>query len=436
MDTTPITPSSKMPCRLSISTMSLGQSYAGHTLEQRLDQAAQHGYQGIELFYDDLEYIAQTLPLIPPSSYTTETTAIPTTILMAPPTSAPTDSQLVRAAALVRAMCAKRRLTVICLQPFRHFEGLISRDARADRLAELRLWCRLAGIMRTDLILIPSSFLPASLTTGDLKFIVQDLREAADIAAAAKPPVRLCYEGLAWGTHIDTWQASWDVVQQVDQPNFGLCLDTFNIAARVYADPMIHGGVQPDAEEQIAASMKELASSVDVERVFLVQIADGARLASPLLPGHPLYDPDLPARMAWSRKHRLFYGEGDRSGYLPINQILNTVLGDLGYRGWLSFELFNRRASGTDASVPAEMARRGAESWAKLVEDYGLMTEVDAEKHGSKKIKRAKNLKDSLEIEIKGDEVDGLSTGHGHSRRKSLVRWLNVCGLSQSAYEE
>lgn len=430
-----------MPCRLSISTMSLGQSYAGHSLEQRLDQAAKHGYQGIELFYDDLEYIAQTLPLMPPSSQTTDSTSIPTTILMGAPTTAPTDSQLVRAAALVRAMCAKRRLTVICLQPFRHFEGLISRDARTNRLVELRLWCRLAGIIKTDLILIPSSFLPASKITGDLEFIVQDLREAAEIAAAAKPPIRLCYEALAWGTHIDTWQASWDVVQQVDKPNFGLCLDTFNIAARVYADPMVHGGVQPGANEQMAASMKELASSVNVDRVFLVQIADGARLAAPLLPGHPLYDSDLSARMAWSRQHRLFYGEGDRSGYLPIGQILTTILGDLGYCGWLSFELFNRRTSGTDASVPSEMARRGAESWVKLVEEYGLVTEDKtdkkySEKQVAKKIKRAKNLKDSIEVVSKEDELDSLSSGHGHGRRKSLVRWLNVCRLSQSGYEE
>lgn len=336
-------------------------------------------------------------------------------------------------------MCAKRRLTVICLQPFRHFEGLISRETRTSRLVELRLWFRLAGIVRTDLILIPSSFLPASKITGDLKFIVQDLREAADIAAAAKPPVRLCYEALAWGTHIDTWQASWDVVQQVDKPNFGLCLDTFNIAARVYADPVVHGGVQPRAEKQMAASMKELASVVDVNRVFLVQIADGARLAAPLLPGHPLYDSDLPARMSWSRQHRLFYGEADRSGYLPVDQILNNILGNLGYRGWLSFEVFNRRTSGTDASVPAEMARRGAESWAKLVDDYGLVTvteDDDNEKKETKKIKRARNLKDSFEIVSKEDEVDSLSSGLGHSRRKSLVRWLNVCGLYQSGYEE
>jgi 4-hydroxyphenylpyruvate dioxygenase len=427
-----------MPCRLSISTMSLGQSYAGHSLEHRLDQAAQHGYRGIELFYDDLEYIAQTLPLVPPSSFTTaDTTAIRTTILMAAPTTAPTDSQLVRAAALVRAMCAKHRMTVICLQPFRHFEGLISRNARANRLAELRLWCRLAGILRTDLILIPSNFLPVSQVTGDLKFIVQDLREAADIAAAEKPPVRLCYEALAWGTHIDTWQASWAVVQQVDRPNFGLCLDTFNVAARVYADPTVVGGVQPGGSTQMAASMKELASTVNVDRVFLVQIADGARLAAPLQPCHPLYNADLPARMTWSRQHRLFYDESDRSGYLPIDQILTAILGDLGYRGWLSFELFNRQTSSTDAGVPAEMERRGAESWAKLVEDYALLTEGSG-KTIAKKIKRAKPSKENGEIKVKteGEYEDGTSSGHKDGRRKSLVRWLNVCGLSQSGYDE
>ncbi|KJR82409.1 4-hydroxyphenylpyruvate dioxygenase [Sporothrix schenckii 1099-18] len=409
-------PSSKTPCRLSISTLSLGQSYAGHSLEQRLDQASQHGYQGIELFYDDLEYIAQTLPLVPPSSFTTtDSTVIPTTILMAAPTTAPTDSQLVRAAALVRAMCATRRLAVICLQPFRHFEGLVSRDARAHRLAELHLWCRLAGILRTDLILIPSNFLPAGQVTGEFKFIVQDLREAAEIAAAATPPL--------------------GVAQQVDRPNFGLCLDTFNIAARVYADPAVSGGVQPEGPQRLTESVKELAAAVSVDRVFLVQIADGARLAAPLVPGHPLYDADSPARMTWSRQHRLFYGEDDRSGYLPVDQVLAAILGDLGYRGWLSFELFNRRTSGTDASVPAEMARRGAASWAKLVEDFGLETGGGG-KTGPQTLKGAKVAEESCATKSKeGGAGESLSSRSG-SQRKSVVRLLTLCGLCQPGSEE
>ncbi|CAK7220608.1 hypothetical protein SBRCBS47491_004246 [Sporothrix bragantina] len=365
-----------------------------------------------------------------------------TTAVMVVSTSAPTDSQLVRAAALVRGMCERRKLSVLCLQPFRHFEGLINKTARADRLSELRLWCRLATILRTDLILIPSNFLPEIQLTGDLDVIVQDLRDAAAVAAAAKPPVRLCYEALAWGTHIDTWQASWDVVQRVDRPNFGLCLDTFNIASRVYADPALLGGLQVGGRKAMEASLKELVEVVDVERVFLVQVADGARLAAPMQPGHPLYDVDMPTRMAWSRNHRLFYGEESRSGYLPIADVLKAIFGGLGYPGWVSFELFNRRMSDTDAGVPAEMAQRGAESWAKMVRDFQLVTETsastsvkDVAKKAASVIKGANGVKESKERILKS-EADSCSTSETDARQKSWVRWLSACGPSKPTYED
>ncbi|CAK7208653.1 hypothetical protein SEUCBS140593_000245 [Sporothrix eucalyptigena] len=425
--------------------MSLGQSYAGHTLERRLEQATRYGYQGIELFYDDIEYFAQTLPLSPPSKSVALTKSTPTTDLMIPHTTAPTDSQLVRAAAMIRGICERRKLTVLCLQPFRHFEGLINKKARADRLSELRLWCRLASILRTNLILIPSNFLPKIHLTDDLDVIVQDLQDAAAVAAAANPPVRLCYEALAWGTHISTWQASWDVVQRVNQANFGLCLDTFNIAARDYADPGIPGGVLSSGPDALKASLKELVETVDVNRVFLVQVADGARLAAPVQPGHPLYDSEMPTRMAWSRNHRLFYGEDSRSGYLPIADILEAIFNGLGYRGWVSFELFNRRMGGADASVPVEMAQRGAESWAKMVQDFQLVTDSSATisvKDAAKKAVKAIKATNSA-ISVSGsketlskEETDSDCTDTLDVRTKPWMRWLNACGLSSSQYDD
>ncbi|CAK7242686.1 MAG: hypothetical protein STHCBS139747_004183 [Sporothrix thermara] len=429
--------------------MSLGQSHAGHALEHRLDQAAGHGYEGIELFYDDLEYLALTLPLEPPSEILDTAKTTPTasstatgTVALAS-TTAPTDSQLVRAAALVRGMCEHRKLVVLCLQPFRHFEGLVDKTARADRLSELRLWCRLAAILRTDLILIPSNFLPAIQLTGDLDVIVQDMRDAADVAAAAKPPVRLCYEALAWGTHIDTWQASWDVVQRVDRSNMGLCLDTFNMAARIYADPALSGGVQVAGQEAMKASLEELVATVDVGRVFLVQVADGARLAAPMQPGHPLFDADMPSRMAWSRNHRLFYSEDSRSGYLPVAAVLDAFFNGLGYRGWVSFELFNRRMSDTDASVPAEMAQRGAESWAKILRDFQLVTERPASTSAkgvadravcATRIAHAVNKEDEEETVKSG--AGSNSTGDANMRKKPWVRWLSACAASKTTYDD
>jgi len=84
----------------------------------------------------------------------------------------------------------------------------------------------------TRLIQIPTNWLNEG-TTGDLEVVTQDLIEMAEIGLAQPEPISFAYEGVAWGTHFDTCQETWELVQRVNRPNFGLCLDTYHIAARV-----------------------------------------------------------------------------------------------------------------------------------------------------------------------------------------------------------
>ncbi|KKA29929.1 hypothetical protein TD95_001500 [Thielaviopsis punctulata] len=347
--------------QLGISTMSLGRCWAGHSFEHKLDMAAKHGYRGIELWHEDLMDIAARYP----------------------GGLAVFDNQLT-AARYVRRLCAARRLSIICLQPFAMFEGAVDRAVHAARLADLRLWLRLAHALGTDLIHIASSMAPAAQLSPDTDLAVADLQAAARLAAAQSPPVRLSYEALAWGSRIDTWEQSWAVVQAVDMANFGLCLDSFNIAGRIYADPASATGCTPDAAAAVTQSMQRLVAQVDVARVFFVQVVDAARLAAPLVPGHEYYNAEQPSRMSWSRNCRLFYGEHERGAYLPVTQICEAFFNGLGFRGWVSLELFNKRMSETDAEVPEELARRGAVCWEKLIRDMGMdvakvETEADAE---------------------------------------------------------
>ena len=120
-----------------------------------------------------------------------------------------------------------------------------------------------------------------------------------------QPPIRFAYEALCWGTYWDLWEQSWDLVKAVDRPNFGLCLDTFNIAGRIYADPTTPAFFTPKGDEAIRASLDRLVSTVDVSRVFSIQITDAERLAQPLIAGHELHEPNQPPRMSWSRSCRL-----------------------------------------------------------------------------------------------------------------------------------
>ncbi|KAK8075622.1 hypothetical protein PG997_010285 [Apiospora hydei] len=348
-----------MSCRLAITSMSLGRSHAGHSLSHKLDMAQAYGYKGIELFHEDLADMAQQLGHHDPNNTNTA------------------EENELEAASLIRQMCRARDLTILCLQPFAGYEGLVDRAGHARRLDQLRSWFRLAKALGTDMVQIPSSFLPASQCTGDRLRIIADLRRAADMGAAEG--IRFVYEALCFGTHVDTWEASWEIVRAVDRDNFGLCLDTFNIAGRVYADPALASGCcgdsHADAQAAVQESLARMRATVDVAKVFYVQVVDAERLASPLKPGHAFYDAQQPARMSWSRNCRLFYGERERGAYLPVRDIARAIFQDLRFEGWVSLELFHRRMADRDAGVPRELARRGAVSWRKLVGDMELRVE-------------------------------------------------------------
>lgn len=342
-----------MSYQLAISSMSLGRCFAGHALNHRLDMAQKYGYQGIELFYEDLAYLADHLSA-------------------EDSTCGPSSAAQIAAAGQIYTMCRDRGLQIICLQPFLHFDGLVDRIEHERHMEKLELWVQLARILNTDIIQIPANFLPAQFVADDLDLIVADLRKVADFGLAQSPPIRFAYESLCWSTRVDTWEACWDVVKRVDRPNFGMCLDTFNIAGRVYADPTSPTGRLPGAEQAVRESIRRLVAEVDVSKVFYVQVVDAERLKTPLIEGHPYYNADQPARMSWSRNCRLFYGERDLGAYLPVKDIALAFFHGLGYQGWVSLELFNRRMADNGVEVPEELARRGAVSWSKLSRDIKL----------------------------------------------------------------
>lgn len=331
-----------MPCLPAISSHSLGRAWV-HDLEPKLNQARRYGLD-IEMFFEDLEYLAHTMP----ASSSTE--------------------RLRQAARKVRSMCDDRSITIVCLQPFMHYEGLRDRQLHRARVEEFKVWVQLAKILRTDIIAIPSTCLPKSEVSGDKQLIADDLREVADIAGPEG--IRVAYESLAWGTYADTWDDAWAIVKAVDRPNFGICLDTFNMAARVYADPSSPSRKNADAEKAMKASLDRMIRTIEVEKIFFVQVVDAEFLAEPLIEGHPFYNADQRTRMSWSRNCRLFYGE--EGSYLPVAAILKAIIVDLGFNGWVSAELFNRSLASADQSVPEQHAGRAAASWRKIVGEFHL----------------------------------------------------------------
>ncbi len=200
----------------SIATVSLS-----GTLPEKLEAAAAAGFDGVELFENDLLYHSGS----------------------------PQD---------IRRLCEDLGIAVTLFQPFRDFEGCprarVQRNLdRAERKFDLM------HELGVDLMLLCSNVQADAL--GDNETLVGDLGQIAERAGARG--LRVGYEALAWGRHVKTWRQVWSLVQQVDHPALGVILDSFHTLAL---------GDDPSGIIDIPG-----------ERIFFVQLADAPLLAMDVL---------------------------------------------------------------------------------------------------------------------------------------------------------
>ncbi|KAH7071856.1 xylose isomerase-like protein [Paraphoma chrysanthemicola] len=332
-----------------ILSASLGRAWL-HEFEDKVKQAAMSGFEGIEVFYEDLDYLAKKLFSVDD----------------------PSNDQVLSAAEYARRLLDETEITVIGLQPFLFYEGLLDRQQHARLIEKIHVWFKIAKRLQTNTIQIPANFLPAEQLTGDLDIIAADLTELADLGLKEDPPIRFAYESLCWSTHIDTWEKSLVVANMVNRPNFGLCLDTFNIAGRVWGDPASPTGKTPNADADLKASLERLRRDMPLDKVFYIQVVDAERMESPLVSGHPFHVDGNPPRMNWSRNARVYMYETDRGAYLPAEDVARAIIEGLGYKGWVSMELFSRTMAEQGDEVPASHAERGIVAWRKLVQRLQL----------------------------------------------------------------
>lgn len=219
------------------------------------------------------------------------------------------------------------------------------------------------------------------------------MRELAQLGLEQNPPIRIAFEALCWGSHVYTWQHSWEVAKAVNRPNFGIVLDSFHIAGYEFADPGCEGSQRPDAQKRLDASLAELVKTVKPEKVFYIQLANAERADPPITPnsGSAFYNPDMPTRMAWSRHCRLYPYEDEQGAYMPIEQCAKAFK-QIGFEGYMryanrcfpapvlfpdtklrhSFEVFHRFLYTSNKTVPRESASRAQNSWRKLVDRLHL----------------------------------------------------------------
>ncbi|MFC5835482.1 bifunctional sugar phosphate isomerase/epimerase/4-hydroxyphenylpyruvate dioxygenase family protein [Nonomuraea insulae] len=241
--------------RKSIATVSVS-----GTLTEKLAAIAAAGFDGVEIFENDL--------LVSPH----------------PPEE-------------IRARAADLGLTIDLYQPFRDFE-CVPGPLLAANLERAEHKFRVMERLGADLLLVCSNVSPATIRDDDLA--AEHLRLLAE--RAAEHGVRVAYEALAWGRHVNEYLHAWRVVNMADHPALGTCLDSFHILSR---------GSDPIGIEAIPG-----------EKIFFLQLADAPLLAMDVL--------------QWSRHHRCFPGQGTFDLARLVRHTLNA-----GYAGPLSLEVFN-----------------------------------------------------------------------------------------------
>ncbi|MFJ8714168.1 bifunctional sugar phosphate isomerase/epimerase/4-hydroxyphenylpyruvate dioxygenase family protein [Streptomyces violaceus] len=202
--------------RTSIATVSLSGSLTG-----KLDAAARAGFDGVEIFENDL----LASPLTPED---------------------------------IRARCADLGLTIDLFQPMRDIEAVPEAEF-ARNLRRARHKFELMRRLGADTVLVCSSVSPQAM--DDDALAAEQLSRLADLARESG--VKVAYEALAWGRHVSTYDHAWRIVEAAGHPALGTCLDSFHILSR---------GSDPKGIADIPG-----------EKIFFLQLADAPLLAMDVL---------------------------------------------------------------------------------------------------------------------------------------------------------
>jgi sugar phosphate isomerase/epimerase len=225
-------------------------------------------------------------------------------------------------------------LRVTGFQVLRDFEGLSGHlhAYKVDVAKAMLTMCRALG---SPLLLACSS--SSAHATGDPALLVRDLQKLAMLAVPLG--VKVAYEALSWGRHVNQVMQSWALVDAADRSNLGLALDSFHILAH---------GTAPD-----------VLDDVDPAKVFLVQLSDFL--------WQETRTPE--ERIETARHYRVFPGEGVHGTELA--ELVRRV-DAMGYRGDYSFEVFNDDYRQLPLPMVADRARRSVNWIAGVVSRRSL----------------------------------------------------------------
>jgi 4-hydroxyphenylpyruvate dioxygenase len=158
----------------------------------------------------------------------------------------------------VGRLCRDLGLGICAFQPFRDFEGM-PEPQRGRNFARAQHKFDLMEELGTDLLLICSNVSPASL--GGIDRAAADFHALGELAASRD--LRVGFEALAWGRHVNDYRDAWEIVRRADHKSIGIILDSFHALAPAFPVTAM--------------------ASIPADKIFLVQLADAPKLGLDVL---------------------------------------------------------------------------------------------------------------------------------------------------------
>ncbi len=326
--------------RRSIATVSLS-----GTLPEKLEAIAVARFDGVEIFENDLVFC----------------------------TLSPRE---------IRAISDDLGLTIDLFQPFRDLEGVDDAQFRKN-LDRAQRKFDVMGELNAPMMLVCSNVLPNAI--DDDARSADQLRRMAELAQ--QRGIKLAFEALAWGTHVNTFDRAWKIVKAADHAHLGLALDSFHTLALPHDWSAL--------------------SKLPGDRIFFMQIADAPRL-------------DM-ASLMLSRHHRCLPGQGE----LDVPGFVEAAL-RAGYTGTISLEIFN---DGFRAAPPRQTARDGMRSLLYVEEQVRRLQE-GAVKAGEKRAARRVSLFDPP-APAKTRGIAFIEFTVDEASHRGLARFLQSLGFTR-----
>ena len=225
-------------------------------------------------------------------------------------------------------------LRVTGFQVLRDFEGL-SGHLHSYKVEVAKAMLGMCHALGSTVLLACSS--TSAHAVGEPQALKKDLQKLATLAVPLN--IRIAYEALSWGRYLNEFTQAWEVVQEADRANLGICLDSYHVLA---------------TRTELAA-----LEEVDARKVFLVQLSDFL--------WHELRSPQ--DRIETARHYRVFPGEGVHNDELAT---MVRMIDELGYRGDYSFEVFNDDYRQLPLAMVCDRAKRGVKWVSDLVSRRSL----------------------------------------------------------------